>query len=338
VASHARATVERDRVSLDVARSNRLRPVFDDTTVEAPAFTGTRIFEEYDVAELVPYIDWTPFFRTWGIRGRFPDVLTDAEFAGAARPLYDDALAMLDKIVADRWLRPKAVVGFWPANADGDDIVVHTDTTRRSVRARLHGLRQQAAKSGDRPNLGLSDFVAPIDTEIVDHIGGFVVTAGPEEIELADAFERDNDDYSSILLKALADRLAEAFAERMHQRVRTELWGYASNESSTPAELLTESFRGIRPAPGYPCQPDHTEKVTLFELLDATAAIGVVLTESNAMWPGSSVSGLYFAHPEARYFGVGRIRRDQLASYAERKGWTIEEAEQHLAPILDGGV
>jgi 5-methyltetrahydrofolate--homocysteine methyltransferase len=336
VESHARATVERDRVSIEVARANRFDATFDHTTVTEPTFVGTRVFDDYDVAELVPYIDWTPFFRTWGIRSKFPEVLTDPEFADAARPLYDDALAMLDKIVADKWFRPKAVVGFWPAHADGDDIVVYTDETRTVERARLHGIRQQATKTDGRANLSLSDYVAPADSEVADWIGGFVVTAGPEEIDIAERFEADNDDYSSILLKALADRLAEAFAERMHELVRTQLWGYAPDEAFTPTELLHESFQGIRPAPGYPSQPDHTEKGTLFELLDATASIGVELTESFAMWPGSSVSGLYFAHPESKYFGVGKIRRDQLASYAERKGWTIEEAETHLAPILDG--
>jgi 5-methyltetrahydrofolate--homocysteine methyltransferase len=333
VESHARATVERDRVSIDVARANRLQATFDAETTTEPTFIGTRVFDDYDVAELVPYIDWTPFFRTWGIRSKFPEVLTDPEFADAARPLYDDALAMLDKIVADRWFRPKAVVGFWPAQSDGDDIVVYADETRAVERARLHGIRQQATKSEGKANLSLSDFIAPAG--VADWIGGFVVTAGPEEIAIAERFEADNDDYSSILLKAIADRIAEAFAERMHERVRTELWGYSRDEGFTPEELLKERFRGIRPAPGYPSQPDHTEKATLFELLDATATIGVELTESFAMWPGSSVSGLYFAHPEAKYFGVGKIKRDQLASYADRKGWTIDEAEQHLAPILD---
>jgi len=339
VASHARATVERDRVGIDMARSNRLAPVFDTGTVSEPSFTGVRVIDDIDVSELVPYIDWTPFFRTWGIRGTYPDVLTDAELGEAAAPLFADAQAMLAKIVDERWLRPKAVVGFWPANADGDDIAVFADDDRSAVRAHFRGIRQQAAKTGTRAttsaNLCISDFVAPIDSGVRDWVGGFVVTAGPEEIEIAAAFERDNDDYSSILLKALADRLAEALAERMHERVRTEFWGYATDESFAPAELLRESFRGIRPAPGYPCQPDHTEKITLFELLDAPATVGVELTESFAMWPGSSVSGLYLAHPEAKYFGVGKIRRDQLHSYAERKGWTVEEAERHLAPILD---
>jgi len=214
-------------------------------------------------------------------------------------------------------------------------VVVFDGADRRAERARLHGIRQQAARTDGKPNLCVSDFVAPIDSGVADHLGGFVVTTGREEIELAEAFEAAGDDYSSILLKSLADRLAEALAEHLHERVRRELWGYAADESLTPAELLSESFRGIRPAPGYPCQPDHSEKLTLFSLLDATATVGVELTESFAMWPGSSVSGLYFAHPESRYFGVGHIQRDQLESYAERKGWTIPEAEQHLAPILD---
>jgi len=334
-ASHARAAVERDRVGIEVARANRLPATFDATTVSEPTFTGTRVFDHVEVADLVPYIDWTPFFRTWGIRSKFPEVLTDPEFAEAARPLYDDALAMLDRIVAECWFRPKAVVGFWPAQADGDDIVVYADRSRTEERARLHGIRQQATKPAGTANLSLSDFVAPVDSGVADWIGGFVVTAGPEEIEIAERFEADNDDYSSILLKALADRIAEAFAEWMHERARIELWAHAPDESFTPEELLKERFVGIRPAPGYPSQPDHTEKATLFDLLDAPNAVGVELTESFAMWPGSSVSGLYFAHPDAKYFGVGKIKRDQLADYAARKGWTVEEAEQHLAPILD---
>jgi 5-methyltetrahydrofolate--homocysteine methyltransferase len=335
--SHARASVERDRVSIEAARANRLAPVFDDTTVVAPTFTGTRVFDDIDVAELAPYIDWTPFFRTWGIKGTYPTVLTDPEVVAAAQPLFDDALAMLDRIVGERWFRPKAVVGFWPAQSDGDDVVLYDDDARSVERARFHGLRQQANKASARTaseaNLCLSDFVAP--TGRADWIGGFVVTAGPGEIAIAERFEADGDDYSSILLKALADRIAEAFAEWMHERVRTELWAYAPDEACTPDDLLRERFRGIRPAPGYPSQPDHTEKVTLFELLDAPNAVGVELTESFAMWPGSSVSGLYFAHPDAKYFGVGKIKRDQLESYAARKGWTIAEAELHLAPLLD---
>jgi 5-methyltetrahydrofolate--homocysteine methyltransferase len=261
VESHARATVERDRVSLDVARANRLAAVFDDTTVTEPTFVGVRVFDDYDVAELVPYIDWTPFFRTWGIRSKFPEVLTDPEFAEAARPLYDDALAMLDKIVADHWFRPKAVVGFWPAHADGDDVVVYTDAARPPSVARLHGIRQQATKTDGRPNLSLADFVAPDRQRRRRPRRRVRRHGGPRGDRDRRGLRGDNDDYSSILLKALADRLAEAFAERMHERVRTELWGYAPDEAFAPTDLLSESFRGIRPAPGYPSQPDHTEKI-----------------------------------------------------------------------------
>jgi len=335
VESHARAKVERERVSIEAARANSLQATFDASTVVEPTFTGTRVFDDYDLAELVEYIDWTPFFRTWGIRGKFPDVLTDPELSEAAKPLFGDATAMLDRIVSEHWFKPKAVVGFWPAHADGDDIVVYADDSRSAERARLHGIRQQHAKADGKPNLSIADFVAPAGSGVADHVGGFVVTAGPEEIAIAERFESEGDDYSSILLKSLADRLAEAFAERMHQRVRTELWGYAPDEVFSPDELLKERFQGIRPAPGYPAQPDHSEKVTLFDLLDAPAAVGVELTESFAMWPGSSVSGLYFAHPESKYFGVGKIIADQLADYAARKGWTLDEAREHLAPILD---
>ncbi|NQY56421.1 MAG: methionine synthase [Ilumatobacteraceae bacterium] len=333
-ARHAEASVERERISLDAARRNRLQPRFDPSTVVPPTYTGTRVFRDIDVASLVDVIDWTPFFRTWGIRSKYPEVLDDPEFAEAARSLFADAEAMLGRIVDQRWFHPAAVVGFWPANADGDDeIAVYTDSSRRAVRARFQGIRQQAARRDNKPNLCLSDFVAP--RGIDDHVGGFVVTVGAEEIALSEQFEADNDDYSSIMLKALADRLAEALAERMHQRVRTDLWGYAPDERLDAAALLSERFQGIRPAPGYPCQPDHSEKETLFDLLDAEASIGVRLTESYAMWPGSSVSGLYFAHPEAKYFGVGKIQRDQLEAYAKRKDWSVDEAEHHLAPIFD---
>jgi 5-methyltetrahydrofolate--homocysteine methyltransferase len=320
---------------LEQARANALVATFDETTVFAPSFTGTKVFADYDLAELAEYIDWTPFFRTWGVRGQFPDVLDDPELGAAARPLWDDAQAMLRRIIDEKWLRPQAVVGFWPANADGDDIVVWTDDHRRTEWTRLFGLRQQAERRDGKANLSVSDFIAPIGSAVADHIGGFVVTAGHEELDIAERFEAAGDDYSSIMLKALADRLAEAFAERMHQRVRTELWGYSPDEDLGPDELLREAYHGIRPAPGYPCQPDHSEKVTLFELLDAPAQIGVTLTETFAMNPGSTVSGLYFAHPESKFFGVGHITREQLEDYAKRKGWTVEEAERHLAPLLD---
>jgi 5-methyltetrahydrofolate--homocysteine methyltransferase len=299
-----------------------------------PSFIGTRVFDDYSIAELVEYIDWTPFFQTWELAGKFPAILDDAKVGEAARALYDDARNMLDKIVAEKWFKASAVVGFWPANAQGDDIVVYADDTRQKQVAVLHSLRQQLSKREGRFNAALSDFVAPRDSGLADYIGGFTVTAGIGEDEVADRFKRANDDYSAILVKALADRLAEAFAERMHQRVRKELWGYAADETLGNEALIAEEYRGIRPAPGYPAQPDHTEKATLFKLL-RSERIGVKLTESFAMWPGAAVSGLYFSHPDAAYFGVGKIERDQVEDYASRKGWSVEETERWLAPILN---
>ena len=239
---------------------------------------------------------------------------------------------MLRELIADKWFRPRAVVGFWPANSVGDDIRLFTDETRTTELATIHGLRQQMAKREGRPNVCVSDFVAPLDSGKLDYLGGFVVTAGAEEEAISERFARQNDDYKSIIVKALADRFAEGFAERLHQRVRKEFWGYAPDEAIADGELLGETYRGIRPAPGYPAQPDHTEKPTLFRLLDAEAATGVKLTENFAMWPGSSVSGLYFAHPESYYFGVAKIERDQVEDYAARKGMTPEEVERWLAP------
>jgi 5-methyltetrahydrofolate--homocysteine methyltransferase len=240
---------------------------------------------------------------------------------------------MLSKIIAERWFTPRAVVGFWPANASGDDIRLFTGPDRAKVLATLHTLRQQTTKREGRPNVALADFVAP--DGIADHVGGFVVTAGPEEAEIADRFDRANDNYSAIMVKALADRIAEAMAEGLHERVRREFWGYAPHESFAPGELAAEPYAGIRPAPGYPAQPDHTEKLTLFRLLDAEVATGVRLTESMAMWPGSSVSGLYIGHPDSYYFGVARVERDQVEDYARRKGMTLAEAERWLAPVLN---
>ena len=248
----------------------------------------------------------------------------------AATNLFDDAQAMLDQMIDEKWLTAKAVIGFWPAARDGDDIVVFTDETRSAERARLHTLRQQMQRNNGRANYALADFIA----EGADYIGGFAVTTGHGEDEVAKRFEEAGDDYSSIMSKALADRLAEAFAERMHQRVRTEFWGYASDETLDNDALIAEQYRGIRPAPGYPAQPDHTEKATLFDLLDAENVAGISLTESFAMWPGAAVSGLYFAHPESSYFGVGKIDRDQVADYAKRKGIDVKICEKWLSPIL----
>ncbi len=333
--THARSEAEKQRLPLPRARENAFRADWSAYTPPVPSFLGTRVFESYGLEELVDFIDWTPFFQTWELKGRYPNILNDEKQGAAARQLWDDAQRMLAEIVQKQWFRPKAVIGFWPANAVGDDIRLYRDATRAETIATFHTLRQQLVKRDGRPNMALSDFVAPLETGMTDYLGGFVVTAGIGEAEIAQRFERANDDYSAILVKALADRFAEAFAERMHQRVRQEFWGYAADEALSPDELIQETYRGIRPAPGYPAQPDHTEKETLFRLLNARQRIGVSLTESYAMWPGSSVSGLYFAHPEAFYFGVAKVERDQVEDYAVRKGMDVDEVERWLAPILN---
>jgi 5-methyltetrahydrofolate--homocysteine methyltransferase len=334
-AAHARSEAEKQRLPLSRARDNAHRIDWEAYQPVKPQFTGTKVFETYDLEELAKYIDWTPFFQTWELKGRFPAILEDEKQGEAARQLYADAQAMLEKIIAEKWFRPRAVIGFWPANAVGDDIRLFTDESRKQELATFYTLRQQLSKRDGRPNVALSDFVAPVSSGKAEYVGGFVVTAGIEEVAIAERFERANDDYSSILVKALADRFAEAFAERMHERVRKEFWGYAAGEVMTNEQLITEEYAGIRPAPGYPAQPDHTEKATLFRLLDATAATGVELTESYAMWPGSSVSGLYIGHPESYYFGVAKVERDQVADYAKRKGMPVEEVERWLGPVLN---
>src|SRR5246500_1879833 len=334
-AAHFRAQADKRRLKLAAARANAVAVDFVKAPPTKPSFLGVKSFDDYDLAELVDYIDWTPFFQTWELAGRFPAILRDDKVGEAARALYDDARKMLDLIVKEKWFTARAVIGFWPAAAEGDDIALYADDTRRAKIATLHTLRQQLEKREGRFNAALSDFIAPVASGIPDYIGGFVVTAGIGEDVIADRFKHRNDDYSSILCKALADRLAEAFAERMHARVRREFWGYAPDEQLAPDELILEKYQGIRPAPGYPAQPDHTEKATLFKLLDAEATAGVKLTESFAMWPGSSVSGLYFANPESYYFGVGKIERDQVEDYAVRKGMTVAETERWLAPVLN---
>jgi 5-methyltetrahydrofolate--homocysteine methyltransferase len=335
-AAHARGEESKQRLSLADARANALRLNWSGNYVPPrPGFLGTRVLADYPVAELIDYIDWSPFFSTWELAGKFPAILDDAKVGAAARSLYDDAQAMLRRAVDERWLRAEAALGFWPANAEGDDIAVFADETRDAPIARLRTLRQQLTRREGRANVALADFVAPRASGLSDYVGAFMVTAGIGEDEVADRFKRANDDYSAIMVKALADRLAEAFAERLHQRVRKEFWAYAADENLGKADLIAEKYRGIRPAPGYPAQPDHTEKETLFRLLDREGRLGVRLTESFAMWPGASVCGLYFSHPDAHYFGVGKIERDQVADYAARKGWSIAEAERWLTPILN---
>ncbi|HWA21492.1 MAG TPA: methionine synthase [Caulobacterales bacterium] len=318
---------KRPRLPIVAARARA--PKLDFASPARPALLGLKSFEDYPLAELVPYIDWTPFFASWDLVGRYPMILEDDVVGEAAKSLFADAQAMLTQMVAEKWVRASGVIGFWPANRAGDDIVLYTDDTRKNECARLHTLRQQI----DKPQTyALSDFVAPPGA--ADYVGGFAVTAGIGETERSEAFKNAGDDYSSIMVKALCDRLAEAFAEQLHARVRREFWGYAPDEQISIDDVIAEKYRGIRPAPGYPAQPDHTEKLTLFDLLEAEKRTGMHLTESLAMTPGSSVSGLYFAHPDAEYFGVGRIDRDQVADYAARKGWTLQTAERWLAPNL----
>jgi 5-methyltetrahydrofolate--homocysteine methyltransferase len=330
---HAEAEAEKQRLPLPAARANAFKTDWSAYTPPKPTFLGTRVFESYDLNELHRYIDWTPFFQAWEIRGRYPAVLDDPERGPAARQLWEDAQAMLREVLQKNWFRPKAVIGFWPANSVGDDIRLYTDDSRTEELATFYTLRQQLGKLKDKPNLALADFVAPVGTP--DYVGGFVVTAGLEEHLIAERFERKNDDYSAIVIKALGDRFAEAFAEAMHERVRKEFWGYAPDEQSSPDDLILEKYRGIRPAPGYPAQPDHTEKTTLFRLLNARQRIGVELTEGYAMWPGSSVSGLYLSHPDAYYFGVAKVERDQVEDYARRKGMEVREVERWLGQVLN---
>ncbi len=333
--AHARSELDKQRVPIERARANALKLDWDAYAPPKPTFTGERTFATYDVAELVPYIDWTPFFQTWELKGRYPALLQDEHQGPVARQLFDDAQAMLARAMAERWFDPKAVIGFWPANSIGDDIELYKGESRTESLATLHTLRQQLARRDGRAHIAMSDFIAPKASGKADYIGAFVVTAGANEERIADRFARANDDYSSIMVKALADRIAEAFAERMHMRVRREFWAYAADETLTTEEIIAEKYRGVRPAPGYPAQPDHTEKATLFDLLKAERAAGVKLTESFAMWPGSSVSGLYLAHPEAHYFGVAKVERDQVEDYAARKGMSVAETERWLAPILN---
>ena len=328
----SRAQAAKIRTPLAAARANRFAVDWQAWRAPTPSFIGTRTFAPWDLDDLARYIDWTPFFSAWELVGRFPAILEDDVVGEAARGLYADARVMLKQILDEGWYEARGVVGLWPANADGDDVIVWTDETRMVERARFHTLRQQMAKSEGRANSALADFISPSGA---DYIGGFAVTAGHGEGAIAARFKAAGDDYSAIIAAALADRLAEAFAEALHHKVRAELWGYAPGEPFNLEALLGEKYQGIRPAPGYPAQPDHTEKATLFSLLDATAATGIELTESYAMTPPSSVSGLYFANPAAHYFGVGKIERDQVEDYARRKGWDVKTAERWLSPILN---
>ncbi|HEY5068075.1 MAG TPA: methionine synthase [Xanthobacteraceae bacterium] len=335
-AAHARGEQNKKRLSLDDARANALRLDWSGSYAPpSPLQIGTQTLGEIPIAELIDYIDWSPLFATWELNGKYPAIFDDEKVGAAAKNLFADAQDILARLTAEGWFRARAVAGFYPANSEGDDILLFADEARREPVAVLHTLRQQLARRDDRANLALADFVAPRASGLADYIGAFALTAGIGEEAVVERFKGANDDYSAIMAKALADRLAEALAERLHQRVRKEFWAYAQDEALGSGEMIAEQYRGIRPAPGYPAQPDHTEKGTLFQLLDAERRIGVKLTESFAIWPGASVCGLYFSHPESYYFGVGRIERDQVEDYAARKGWTAEEAEKWLAPILN---
>ncbi len=326
---------DRPMLTLEKARANRTPIDWDGYTPPLPAHgLGVRTFTDYDLAELREYIDWQPFFNAWEMKGRFPDILNNPASGEAARKLYDDAQTMLDTAIKEKWLTANGVIGFFPANAVGDDIEIYTDDTRTRVLTTLHNLRQQGEHRDGVPNRSLGDFVAPKETGHRDYVGAFAVTAGLGSAEKIAEFKAALDDYSAILLESIADRLAEAFAERMHERVRTEFWGYQPDEHLDNEALIGERYVGIRPAPGYPACPEHTEKVTLFDLLDVTERTGIELTESMAMWPGAAVSGWYFSHPQSQYFVVGRLAQDQVADYARRKGWTLAEAERWLAPNL----
>jgi 5-methyltetrahydrofolate--homocysteine methyltransferase len=298
-----------------------------------PEFTGRKVLTDFPIEELVPYIDWSPFFHTWEMRGRYPNLLDDPVRGPAARELFANARELLEEIVQKKLFTAHAVYGLYPANSEGDDIVLYNDVSRVKELTRFHTLRQQKESSKGKPQLALADFVAPRTEGLIDYIGAFAVTTGHGTQELAERFERDNDQYNSIMTKALADRLAEAFAEYLHKRVRME-WGYGKEEHLTHEELIAEKYRGIRPAPGYPACPDHTEKPILFDLLKVHEATGIVLTESYAMFPAASVCGLYFAHKEAHYFAVSAIGKDQVESYALRKGMAVAEVERWLGPVL----
>lgn len=323
-------------ISLDKARENKLKINWENGAVKKPAKTGITVLNNFDLNVLRKYIDWTPFFMVWELKGKYPSIFEDENVGAEAKKLFDDANSLLDKVILEKSLTANGVIGLFPANSVGvDDIEIYTDEARSGVKRTLHSLRQQNQKSSGEPNIALADFIAPKETEVKDYIGMFAVTAGIGIEKLIEKFEKDFDDYNKIMIKAIADRLAEAFAEHLHELVRKEYWGYSENENYSNEELIKENYIGIRPAPGYPAQPDHTEKPILFSLLDAENNSGIKLTESMAMYPAASVCGLYFSHPQAKYFNVGKIEKDQVLDYHRRKGMNLIEIERWLSPILN---
>ncbi|MCA9134630.1 MAG: cobalamin-dependent protein, partial [Planctomycetales bacterium] len=315
------------------ALQRRFQTDWKTVDIPKPSFTGIQTLRDFPIEQIVPYIDWSPFFMTWELKGKYPKIFDAPEIGPAARELFDNGQKMLQKIIAEKRLKAHGVYGFWPAASIDDDVILYRDETRQQQLATLHFLRQQWERKGQSDFRSLADYIAPKDSGREDYLGGFAVTAGDGADELAKEFEQQGDDYNSILVKSLADRLAEAFAELLHHRARVD-WGFGAEEGLSTDELIDEKYRGIRPAAGYPASPDHTEKTTLFELLDATAQTGIQLTDSFAMWPGSSVSGLYFAHPQSRYFAVDRLTQDQVQAYAKRKGKSLREIERWLSPNL----
>nr|WP_241738127.1 methionine synthase [Hymenobacter polaris] len=333
---HAGRQRDKNYLAIEAARANGYHADWETAPITKPSFLGTQVLDNYPLDELARYIDWTPFFHTWELKGRYPRILEDENLGEAARKLFEDAQKMLAEVIENKSLTARAVLGFWPANTkDYDTIEVYADDSRQTVRDEFFTLRQQGEKAPGVPNVAFSDYLAPRDSGRADYLGGFAVTAGLGIEKLIEHYEADHDDYSSIMIKALADRLAEAFAERLHERVRQEFWGYAPDEHLSGEELIKETYRGIRPAPGYPGCPDHTEKITLFKLLDAERQTGIILTENLAMYPTAAVSGLYYAHPAASYFGLGKIGRDQVVDMAARKGMSLEELERWLMPNLN---
>jgi 5-methyltetrahydrofolate--homocysteine methyltransferase len=330
----AHSAPRQQAVSLEIARSRRTPIEWRAEDILQPAFTGIRVLRNFPLARLREFIDWTPFFHTWELKGVYPRILDDERQGAQARQIFSEANALLDRIIEQKLLAAHGVYGFFPANAIGDDIELYTDCARQKVLEQFHFLRQQSNRDGNEPCRALSDFIAPKETSLPDHIGAFAVTSGSGLKELCDRFRAEHDDYNAIMAEAIADRLAEAFAECLHKQVRDE-WGYGCRENLSNEDLIQEKYRGIRPAPGYPASPDHTEKSIIWRLLDVQANTGILLTESFAMWPGSSVSGLYFAHPKSRYFSMGKIERDQVDDYHKRKGMNIAEVERWLGPYLN---
>jgi 5-methyltetrahydrofolate--homocysteine methyltransferase len=331
---HANRKQIKNYIPYAKALENRVKVDWENKSYTTPTFIGNKTFNEYDISEIREYIDWTPFFQTWMLKGKYPKIFDNEVIGVEAKKLFDDAQLVLSEIIDKNLLYANAVVGIYPANAIGDDIEVYTDESRTEIKTVFHSLRQQGKKGDGLPNMSLADFVAPKSTNKQDYIGGFAVTAGIGIEPLIEKYEKDHDDYNSIMVKAVADRLAEAFAELMHAKVRRELWGYSKNETLDKESLIKEDYQGIRPAPGYPACPDHTEKAILFDLLEVERNTGITLTESFAMYPASSVSGFYFMHEEAKYFGLGKIEKDQVNDYAKRKGMSVELVEKWLSPNL----